>query len=131
MLFRWSQNVSAYLLLQAAPYPPFGNEPYPLNIEIAPAEQYNRWTVFFRLILIIPHAIILIFLFIALFVITLIAWFAILFTGAYPESLYEFSVGVARWGARVAAYMYLFVDEYPPFSLAEEAGSGGLQPETA
>jgi hypothetical protein len=125
-LFRWTLNIGAYLLLQADPYPPFGNAPYPLAVGITPATEYNRWTVGFRLILAIPHLIVLIFLGIAQAVVTLIAWFAILFTGEYPLSLFEFSVGVSRWEARLEAYLYLFVDEYPPFSLASEPG-GGLE----
>jgi len=122
-LFRWSQNISAYFLLLAAPYPPFGEGEYALRLEVTPAEQYNRWTVAFRLILAIPQIIVLIFLGIAAAVVTLIAWFAILFTGQYPESMYGFVVGVARWGARVSAYLYLLVDEYPPFSLSADEGS--------
>ncbi len=130
-LFRWLGNIYAYLLLQSASYPPFGERPYELTIGITPAVAYNRWTVFFRWILAIPHAIILFFLGIAVIVVTVIAWFAILFTGQYPASLYEFSVGVTRWAARFAAYVYLFVEEYPPFSLSEDAGASGLQPQTA
>jgi hypothetical protein len=130
-LFRWAANIYAYFLLQGASYPPFGERPYELRIEITPAETYNRWTVFFRWILAIPHYIVLFFLGIALLVVTFIAWFAILFTRQYPESLYEFSVGVTRWAVRVAAYTYLFVEEYPPFSLSDDAGAQGLQPQTA
>lgn len=87
-----------------------------------PAAHYNRWTVFFRLILAFPHWVVLIFLGIAQAVVTIVAWFAILFTGQYPEGLYDFSVGVNRWAARVGAYMLLFVDEYPPFALSAEPG---------
>jgi hypothetical protein len=122
MIFRWQQNVHAYILLQANPYPPFGDGPYPLDLRVTPAEEYNRWAVAFRLILIIPHLVVLIFLGIAQAIVTLIAWFAILFTGQYPRGLYDFSVGVSRWAARVGAYAYLFVDEYPPFSLQSEPG---------
>jgi hypothetical protein len=129
-LFRWSVNIGAYLLLLTDPYPPFGNAPYPVALGITPAEQYNRWTVGFRWLLVIPHLIVLIFLGIALYVVTIIAWFAILFTGEYPQGLFEFSVGVTRWYTRVSAYIYLFVDEYPPFTLASEPG-GGLQPAPA
>lgn len=127
MLFGWTLNISAYLLLLAEPYPPFGSQPYALRVEITPAEQYYRWTVFFRPILAIPHLVVLAFLGIAQAVITIIAWFAILFTGQYPEGMFEFSVGVNRWGARVGAYIYLFVDEYPPFTLAAEPGSANLE----
>jgi hypothetical protein len=84
-----------------------------------PAPQ-SRLTVFFRLIMAIPHAIIVGLLGYALAAVTVIAWFAILFTGAYPEGMYSFSVGVSRWYARVYAYMALLVDEYPPFSLAAD-----------
>ena len=66
----------------------------------------------------IPHYIILFFLGIAEFVVVIIAWFAILFTGRFPRSLFDFVVGVYRWYLRVAAYALLLVtDKYPPFSL--------------
>ncbi len=131
MIFRWQQNVHAYVALQADPYPPFGDKPYPLNLGVAPAERYNRLAVLVRVFLAIPHLIVLAFLGVAQGVVTLIAWFAILFTGQYPEGMYGFSVGVSRWSARVAAYLYLFVDEYPPFSLASEPGGAPMQPQTA
>jgi hypothetical protein len=131
MIYRWSQNVGAYVALLADPYPPFGDGPYPLNLQITPAAEHNRLTTAFRIILVIPHVFLLTFLGLGAGIVTIVAWFAILLTGQYPEGLYNFSVGVARWGARVGAYMYLFVDEYPPFSLADEAGATGLQPETA
>jgi hypothetical protein len=65
---------------------------------------------------VIPHLIILWALGIAWVVTTVIAWFAILFTGRYPEALYDFGVGVFRWGIRVEAYLLLLTDAYPPFS---------------
>jgi hypothetical protein len=132
MVYRWSMNVHAYISLQTDPYPPFnGNAPYPLRVRVTPAEQHNRLTVFFRIFLVIPHAIVLFFLQIAQLVVSVIAWFAILFTGQYPESLFPFSVGVSRWYARVCAYMYLLVDEYPPFSLASDTGAPQPQPQPA
>lgn len=131
LLFRWAENVHAYVLLQAAPYPPFGEGPYPLDLQVTPAERYNRWTVFFRLFLVIPHLMILFFLSFAQLVVTVIAWFAILFTGQYPAGLFDFSVGVSRWTARVAAYLYLFVDEYPPFTLASYPDAGTVAPQPA
>ncbi|HZU77023.1 MAG TPA: DUF4389 domain-containing protein [Dehalococcoidia bacterium] len=117
MIYRWQQNVAAYMALQAAPYPPFGEGPYPLQIEVVPTEDHKRLTIFFRLFMVIPHLIVLWFLGFAQGVVSVIAWFAILFTGQFPEGLFGFSVGVSRWAARVSAYALLFVDEYPPFSL--------------
>ncbi len=131
MIFRWSENVRAYVLLLAAPYPPFGRGDYPLRLEITPAEHYNRWTVAFRAFLVIPHAIALLFLGAAQAIVTLIAWVSILVTGRYPADLFDFSVGVSRWTARVSAYVYLFVDDYPSFSLEAEPGAGAMTAQPA
>ncbi len=69
-------------------------------------------------LLAIPHYIVLFFLSIGAFVAVVIAWFAILFTGRYPRALFDYVVGVGRWGLRVNAYAFLLVtDRYPPFSL--------------
>ncbi len=120
-LFRWERNVHAYVALLTDPYPPFsGDQPYPVQLAVEPVTRHNRLTVAFRLILAIPHFIVLFFLGIAQNIVTVIAWFAILFTGEYPEGMFKFSVGVERWSARVRGYALLFVDEYPPFSLEAE-----------
>jgi hypothetical protein len=66
---------------------------------------------------VIPHIIVRFFVGIAWFITTVFAWFAILFTGSYPEGLYGFSVGYLRWSLRVESYLLLMGDEYPPFSL--------------
>jgi Domain of unknown function (DUF4389) len=67
----------------------------------------------------IPHYIVLAFLGIAAVVCIVIAWFAILFTGRYPRGLFDFVLGVGRWGVRVEAYAFLLAtDRYPPFSLS-------------
>ncbi len=130
MIFRWSQNVAAYMYLLADQYPPFGAGPYSLDLEIQSPQERNRLTTVFRIILVIPHAIVLFFLGIATAVLTVIAWVAILITGQYPEGFFDFVVGTMRWSARVGAYIYLFVDEYPPFSLSSDEGPA-LQAELA
>jgi hypothetical protein len=131
MVFSWIINISAYLFYLTRNYPPFAAGEYSVQLTITPAEHYNRWSVFFRSILVIPHLIVLYFLFIAMWVVTFIAWFAILFTKRYPVGMFDFSVGVLRWSTRVSAYLYLLVDEYPPFSLSEGTGATGLQPQPA
>jgi len=80
-------------------------------------ENRNRVTTAFRLILAIPHLLVLALLGIAMFFVVLIAVFAVLFTGQWPGALREFALGVGRWSIRVTAYLTLLTDEYPPFSL--------------
>jgi hypothetical protein len=77
----------------------------------------DKVSVGLRIFYVIPHAFILIFLGIAWFFTSVVAWFAILINGEYPEGLYKFGLGVFRWSTRVEAYMLLLVDQYPPFSL--------------
>jgi hypothetical protein len=117
MYMGWRANVLAYVALLRDEYPPFGSGSYPVTFEVDYPERSNRWSVAFRLILIIPQAIVLLFVLLAWVVTVVIAWFAILFTGRYPEGLYRFGVGVQRWTLRVQAYLFLMRDEYPPFSL--------------
>ena len=114
---RWRVRALAYLMLLEDRYPPFGDAAYPASLAFVDAERVrNRLTVGFRLILIIPHMIVVGLLSIAWWVTSCVAWFAILFTGNYPQGLYDFGVGVLRWFIRVEAYLLLLVDEYPPFS---------------
>jgi hypothetical protein len=114
---RWRVRALAYLMLLEDSYPPFGDAAYPASLTYADGEAARkRLTVGFRLILIIPHVIVVGLLSIAWWVTTFVSWFAILIVGSYPQGLYEFGVGVLRWFIRVEAYMLLLVDEYPPFS---------------
>ncbi|HUK33740.1 MAG TPA: DUF4389 domain-containing protein [Vicinamibacterales bacterium] len=113
---RWRVRALAYLMLLEDAYPPFGDAPYPASIDVVDPVVRDRVTVFFRLIFAIPHFIVLFFLMLAWCITTIVAWFAILFTGSYPQGLYEFGVGTLRWLLRVQAYLLLLVDEYPPFS---------------
>ena len=80
----------------------------------------NRWLPLVKWFLAIPHYVVLFFLYVALVVVVIIAWFVILFTGRYPRGMFDFVHGVIRWHNRVLGYAYILVtDRYPPFSLAE------------
>jgi hypothetical protein len=123
-LHRFSNRAVAYFGLLTDKYPAFEGD-WALQYEVDYPEKLSRWRVFFwKLITSIPHFIILIFLYIAALVVTVIAWFAILFTGSYPRGLHRFVVGVMRWSARVTAYTESLTDEFPPYSLDHEAGPG-------
>jgi len=114
---RWRANAVAYTALLRDDYPPFGDGPYPVTYDVQFPEQRDRVTVGLRLLLVIPHAIVLLLLDIAWLLTAIVAWVAILFTGEYPKGLYQFGVGVMRWTLRVETYVLLMRDEYPPFSL--------------
>ncbi len=115
---RWRVRAVAYVALFRDEYPPFGDESYPAEIELpALVEPRDRLTVGFRPILAIPQLFCIWALGFAWGITTIVAWFAILFTGRYPRALYDFGLGCFRWTVRVEAYLLLLVDEYPPFTL--------------
>ena len=116
---RWRVRAIAYAALLRDEYPPFGEDSYPVTLEMdRPEAPRDRLTVAFRLILSTPHLVIIWALGVAWAFTTVVAWFAIVFTGRYPAGFYGFAVGVLRWTTRVEAYLLLLHDEYPPFSLA-------------
>ncbi len=119
-LQRFSNRVGAYVALMDDRYPATDERqsvhldyPYP-DVQ----RDLNRWLPLVKWLLAIPHYVVLIFLNLAVVAAVIIAWFAILFTGRYPRSLFAFVEGVFRWNNRVAAYaLTLVTDAYPPFTL--------------
>jgi hypothetical protein len=120
-LLRFENRVVAYLALMDDRYPSTDErQAVTLDFSYPDAKQeLNRWLPLVKWFLAIPHYIVLIFLSIAALVSVIIAWFAILFTGRYPRGLFDFVLGVMRWGNRVTAYAFVLVtDRYPPFQLS-------------
>lgn len=93
---------------------------YPVSVNGQLDANLSRWLWLVKLLLIIPHAIALFFLWIAFSFLTIVVFFAILFTGKYPRGIFDFNVGVLRWSWRVMYYSNgaFATDKYPPFSLS-------------
>jgi hypothetical protein len=120
-LTRFSNRVGAYLALLNDRYPSTDEHQYVrLDFPYPDVKQdLNRWLPLVKWFLAIPHYVVLAFLWLAALVVVVIAWFAILFTGRYPRSMFDFVVGVGRWTNRVGAYAFVLVtDRYPPFRLS-------------
>jgi len=119
-LLRFTNRVNAYAALMSDRYPSTDEEQY-VKLEVAYPDArvgLNRWLPLVKWFLAIPHYVVLFILSLGAIVAVIAAWFAILFTGRYPQGLFNYLVGVMRWSNRVAAYAFVLVtDEYPPFRL--------------
>jgi Domain of unknown function (DUF4389) len=115
---RWQARVYAYAGLLRDEYPPFGTGDYPVQFQLDYPASLSRWKIFLKWLMAIPSMVVLMLLSIGMIVVSLIAFFAILFTGRYPRGMFTFVVGVQRWGYRLSAYLFLLTDAYPPFTLA-------------
>jgi hypothetical protein len=120
-LQRFSNRVVAYLALMNDRYPAT-DDPQTVHLDYPYPDvptQLNRWLPLVKWLLAIPHYIVLILLDIAAFVVLIVVWFAVLFTGRYPRGMFDFVEGVIRWHNRVVGYAFVLVtDQYPPFRLA-------------
>lgn len=120
-VLRFNARVSAYISLLTDEYPSTDEE-QSVHLDVAypdASTELNRFMPLIKWLLAIPHYIVLLILEIIVLVVTIIAWFAIIITGKYPEGMFNFVVGVARWSYRVTAYAFtLATDRYPPFRLS-------------
>jgi Domain of unknown function (DUF4389) len=119
-LLRFANRVGVYLALMEDRYPSTDEE-QAVGLEIPYPDvrfSLNRWLPLVKWFLAIPHYIVLFFLYIVAFVLGIVAWFAILFTGRYPRGIFDYIEGVIRWHNRVVGYaLVLVTDRYPPFRL--------------
>jgi hypothetical protein len=125
-LLRFTNRVGTYLALMDDRYPSTDDRQWVrLDFPYPDAKRdLNRWLPLVKWFLAIPHYIVLLFLYLALIVVVIGAWFAILFTGRYPRGIFDFVEGVIRWHNRVVAYAFILVtDRYPPFSMSQPEAS--------
>ena len=117
MYMRWTANVNAYVLLQRDEYPPFGEGPYPVRLELPYPAELSRWLIFIKWLLVIPS--------VSSMPLLASPWSlgssspggAFSSPARMPRGLFDFITGVSRWGYRINAYTWLMTDKYPPFSL--------------
>src|SRR4051812_534159 len=121
-LLRFTNRVGTYFALMNDRYPSTDErQAVRLDVPYPDAKRdLNRWLPLVKWLLAIPHYIVLFFLYLAVIVLVIGAWFAILFSGRYPRGIFDFVEGVIRWHNRVVGYAFILVtDRYPPFSLSQ------------
>jgi hypothetical protein len=125
MVLRYQWRVTTYSTFMRNEYPPFefpneATDPTddPARLSITRPAEYKRFMPLIKWLLAIPHLFVLLARGIAAAFVILISFFAVLFTGRWPQGMRDFVVGVMRWSYRVNAYVGLLVDEYPPFTLS-------------
>jgi hypothetical protein len=124
MYLRYEWRVYSFHFFMRNEYPPFdfgttpGSEmPDPAVLTLEDPGEMNRWLPLVKWLRAIPHYIALLVLWIGAFLVLIVSFFAVLFTGKWPEGLRDYVIGVTRWTLRVNAYIMFLTDEYPPFSL--------------
>jgi Domain of unknown function (DUF4389) len=121
-LLRFINRVGTYVALMSDRYPST-DEPQWVRLDMPYPDakrELNRWLPLVKWFLAIPHYIALAFLYLAVIIVVIVAWFAILFSGRYPRGIFDFVEGVIRWHNRVVGYAFILVtDRYPPFSLSQ------------
>jgi hypothetical protein len=119
-LLRFSNRLGVYLALMDDRYPST-DEQQSVRLEFPhpdPTTQLNRWLPLVKWLLALPHYIVLLLLYLGALFAVIAAWFAILFTGRYPRTIFDYVEGVIRWQNRVVGYAFILVtDSYPPFRL--------------
>ena len=121
-LLRFTNRVGTYVALMSDRYPSTDETQWVrLELPYPDARQdLNRWLPLVKWLLAIPHYIVLAFLYLAVMLVLIVVWFAILFTGRYPRPIFDFVEGVIRWHNRVVGYAFILVtDRYPPFSFSQ------------
>jgi uncharacterized membrane protein HdeD (DUF308 family) len=125
MIDRYSWRVTSFHLFMGDEYPPFSfattaadDGIYSARYAIQEPGEMNRWLPLIKWLLVIPHYIVLLFLFIGVAVVALVSFFVVLFTGKYSEGMRNYIIGVERWALRVSAYATFRTDVYPPFRLS-------------
>jgi len=116
--YRWTTRVTAYTMLMTDRYPPFSfdaDDEYPARFDIAYTESIARWRPLVHWLLVIPYAIVAGVLVWLAYVVSFIAFFAILFTKKFPEGLFDFNVVAFRWQNRSSGYSLWMTEKYPPF----------------